>query len=457
MTERCVLLSALLALCTVAPAQWVEAVVPTGQLPGPLCWQPAVNRVYVANEGDSTLTVIDGRTNEVLDPVVVGPAPNSLAANPGAGRLFVGCWGIREVVTVDCYGDTVVARHALRDRPYLLVSAPAFDRVLCIGESLLYVFSADGDSLRTTFGYRRVLTQPVYTAVLAPEHGKLYIFDGGQARVVDVVGDSMLPPIVLERCRFPEASCYHPGTGRVFVGSWSQVGFFVIDAALDSVLLGSTQVSDVHALVYNPTADRIYLASDQVGYEWVYQMNPATMVPTRLAPHPGCGEVGLCVNPVTNRGFAAYQDFDTFRVIVFDCEAGRELTRVPIPVVDYQRNCVNEAEGRVYFSGINQVVVIRDSLLTGVEEPREAQRRLVGRGPTIVRGILFQPVSPFTTHSSLFDHGGRKVMELRPGGNDVRHLSPGVYLVREAETDDRGAGASRKVVVLRGDGRAARR
>jgi len=31
----------------------------------------------------------------------------------------------------------------------------------------------------------------------------------------------------------------------------------------------------------------------------------------------------------------------------------------------------------------------------------------------------------------LLDAAGRKVMELRPGANDVRHLSPGVYFVRE--------------------------
>ncbi|MFO7675426.1 MAG: hypothetical protein R6X12_03810 [bacterium] len=453
MTGRCLLLSVLLAFGTVASAQWVEAVVPTGRLPGPMCWQPAVNRVYVANEGDSTLTVIDGRTNEVLDPVVVGPAPNSLAANPGAGRLFVGCRGTPEVVTVDCCGDTVVARHALRDRPYLLVSAPELDRVLCIGETLLYVFSADGDSLRTVFGYRRLRAYEVSTAVLAPEHGKLYIFDHEQARVVDVLGDSMLPTIGLERCYFPDASCYHPGTGRVFVGCYSQVGFFVIDAALDSVLPGGTRVPDVSALAYSPTADRIYLASDQVGYEWVYQMSPTTMAPARLAPHPGIGEVGLCVNPVTSRGFAAYEDFDTFRVIVFDCEASRELTRVPVPVVDYRHNCVNEAEGRVYFSGIDQVVIIRDSLLTGVGEPDVRAHPAGASGPTIVRGVLHLRPSPFPLpvgegqevrgRSLLLDAAGRKVMDLAPGENDVRRLARGVYFIRRQDTGE----SSRLVLV----------
>ncbi|MFO7639686.1 MAG: T9SS type A sorting domain-containing protein [bacterium] len=33
---------------------------------------------------------------------------------------------------------------------------------------------------------------------------------------------------------------------------------------------------------------------------------------------------------------------------------------------------------------------------------------------------------------TLLDASGRKVMDLTPGDNDVRHLAPGVYFVRTA-------------------------
>jgi hypothetical protein len=69
--------------------------------------------------------------------------------------------------------------------------------------------------------------------------------------------------------------------------------------------------------------------------------------------------------------------------------------------------------------------------------------------PFIVRGSLSLSgsSSSFQT-SSLLDASGRKVMELQPGRNDIRHLAPGVYFVGRPETGDGGPRtAVRKVVV----------
>jgi len=65
---------------------------------------------------------------------------------------------------------------------------------------------------------------------------------------------------------------------------------------------------------------------------------------------------------------------------------------------------------------------------------------------SVVRSVLFLPVSPSTIRTSLFDMTGRKVMELHPGSNDVSRLSPGVYFMREAQAQ---AQAVQKFVVAR--------
>ncbi|MFO7676614.1 MAG: serine hydrolase [bacterium] len=49
----------------------------------------------------------------------------------------------------------------------------------------------------------------------------------------------------------------------------------------------------------------------------------------------------------------------------------------------------------------------------------------------------------------LLDISGRKVADLRPGTNDVRHLSPGVYFVAEPRTTNQELRTSTKVVVAR--------
>ncbi len=70
---------------------------------------------------------------------------------------------------------------------------------------------------------------------------------------------------------------------------------------------------------------------------------------------------------------------------------------------------------------------------------------------TIVRGVLFLGDCPrmgTVPKTALLDISGRKVLDLKPGPNDVRALSPGVYFVREAQTQAR-AQAVRKVVIQR--------
>jgi hypothetical protein len=49
--------------------------------------------------------------------------------------------------------------------------------------------------------------------------------------------------------------------------------------------------------------------------------------------------------------------------------------------------------------------------------------------------------------ASLTDISGRKVMDLAPGQNDIRHIAPGVYFLRPAESGERPA--VRKVVIQR--------
>ena len=67
-------------------------------------------------------------------------------------------------------------------------------------------------------------------------------------------------------------------------------------------------------------------------------------------------------------------------------------------------------------------------------------------GPTVVRGsmLVSRPVHP-STPWTMFSITGRKVMSLQPGANDIRHVAPGVYFVRSAESGERSAAT--KVVV----------
>ncbi|MEO0085032.1 MAG: glycosyl hydrolase family 18 protein [candidate division WOR-3 bacterium] len=78
---------------------------------------------------------------------------------------------------------------------------------------------------------------------------------------------------------------------------------------------------------------------------------------------------------------------------------------------------------------------------TGVAESPGAEVQ-GQRRPTVVRGILRLPASPAF---SLYSTDGRKVIELRPGLNEVRQLKTGVYFI----CPGRGSVPGEKVVVLK--------
>ncbi len=83
---------------------------------------------------------------------------------------------------------------------------------------------------------------------------------------------------------------------------------------------------------------------------------------------------------------------------------------------------------------------------TGVEEMPNVEVRMPNA--TIVRGVLRVPETGMTNDQcpmTLLDIAGRCVMDLMPGENDVGHLSPGIYFIRQ---EDESSGV-RKVVIQR--------
>jgi hypothetical protein len=118
-----------------------------------------------------------------------------------------------------------------------------------------------------------------------------------------------------------------------------------------------------------------------------------------------------------------------------------------VPLEDQAATTNNLGLGSPFTGNLEVYPVYRVGFAAGVEESPRLQATSSKLGPTIVRGVLLLPGDrrPATgDRSALLDVGGRKVMDLRPGANDVRSLAPGVYFVREAQAQVQ---AIRKVVI----------
>ena len=109
--------------------------------------------------------------------------------------------------------------------------------------------------------------------------------------------------------------------------------------------------------------------------------------------------------------------------------------------------CINPLAARIYAANYlgSSIAVIRDSAVSAVAGFQPVAETPHPQ-PTINRGILPQPGKQKAT---LLDITGRRVMDLAPGPNDIRHIAPGVYFLHQPTADGRQLTAVRKVVVQR--------
>jgi hypothetical protein len=104
------------------------------------------------------------------------------------------------------------------------------------------------------------------------------------------------------------------------------------------------------------------------------------------------------------------------------------------------------AEVIVCVPGYN--TVIYKFVAIGVEEPRPPFANRQPPSATVCRGILNlqSTIEDRQSKMLLVDVSGRKVMQLRPGPNDVRRLPPGLYFLRMANSE--GRMANTKVLIV---------
>jgi hypothetical protein len=118
------------------------------------------------------------------------------------------------------------------------------------------------------------------------------------------------------------------------------------------------------------------------------------------------------------------------------------------PWVARDGHVVAVKDGKVWVYGGGNQPDVWSTDGTGIAESGTPTVSRPDRIATIARGVLLLPQSGVAeSQHLLLDTSGRKVLDLRPGANDVSRLSPGVYFVREASGVKREESSVTKVVL----------
>ncbi|WP_148588551.1 IPT/TIG domain-containing protein [Streptomyces sp. WAC01526] len=147
-----------------------------GDTPEGITLTPDGARVYVANRGSNTVSVIDTATNTVIDTIATGAGPTDVAISPDGTRAYVASFS-GSVSAIDTATDTVVATILAGDVPVLLAVSSDGARVYVTnaGSSTVSVIDT---ATNTTIDNIGVSAQPRFPA-LSPDGAHLYVPNSG--------------------------------------------------------------------------------------------------------------------------------------------------------------------------------------------------------------------------------------------------------------------------------------
>lgn len=293
---------------TAAPASPRVTLVATGGFPTAPVVNPATNKVYVANAGSDTLSVIDGRTNEVTN-IPTSYRPTITLVNPRTNTIFVVTAKGLDVVDGD-------ANRVVRTVPKLTGRLAAIDVVA----NRVYVTARKGDAV--------------------------HAYDPGSGDVVTV-------PIGVS----PSAMVVNEGTNRLYVANALSSTVTVYDAVTRK-LTTVRGVDHPVALAVNPVTDLVYVANlgkrrdrPPVGRTLTVidgRTNATRQIYVDVAP------IGVAVDSVRNRVFVLSQT--TYAVTVVDADRGKVVGSAT--AIGIGGLAVDERANRVYVGASPFVAVI---------------------------------------------------------------------------------------------------
>ena len=285
--------------------------VTVGSNPTGMSVNPITNQVYIANSGETFVTVIqDGATVGNGQTVSVGIAPSGVVVNPITNKVFVTNQNSNSVSVIDGASNTVTATVAAGTHPFAVAANPLTDKIYVAntGDSVTVV---DGAANATRVAFAGAT--PVSVGV-NPVTGKAYIANqaGNSVTVIDEANNTTSSVSSLGG---PVAVAVDPVLNKIYVANSLSYSVTAIDGATNattSVRVGASPV----AIAVNPVTNMVYVAN-QGTLAKTYQdssvsvINGANNLVTNTIPFGGAGAsvplVAIAVDPYINQVYVVNQ------------------------------------------------------------------------------------------------------------------------------------------------------
>ncbi len=378
--------------------------------PSKLCYNPASNKVYCADYGTKTVTVIDGTTNAVLATIAADSGLVDMCCNPRDNKIYLANgahapqpeerrgpphdYGDATVTVIDGATDTVIATVSTHGRPFVLSYDSLLNKVAAACEGGSLGTSPDSllawpvpSQLRTPGGSglraepkrgptvdiidgasnqltaSAVLTQATAVFCFGPKRGNVYCVgrdrDHSGVVALDMATGRMLAN--LRTGRSPGALCCNSRHNKMYCTIPVDSELMVLDGATNHVRARASLGRMSGRLCYNSRNDKLYCQVSQT--DKVKVLDGKT---EKVKAEADMG-VPMWYDPKNNRVYS----FRGFHAIVAT-DGATDSTIAEIPFHEPGALCSNPRTSTVYCTGRDGVAVIdgrASSLLTTVRIP----------------------------------------------------------------------------------------
>jgi YVTN family beta-propeller protein len=398
--------------------------------PGAMRYNPLNNHLYCLEQGwgnpTNHLVIIDGDSGHVQKILPAGSPTDSITWNPANNKVYFGNARDNTVTILDCVNDSVVATLQVGESPGAMCCSDDGKVYVITSVGGIHVIDGSGDSLRKVI----LVTDHPWALCYDRTDNKVYVgkWYGDPVSVIDVGTDSVVATIPVLPSYY-DMVCWDQNHNKVYVYGSEDDSVSVIDCAGDTVLRNIKVTTGLGGAYSDTTRDKIYFADANGNYLRVVNTESDTFYKSVSV---GTVNALLGNGRPGSEGRVYCTDLFGGAVHVVDCSTDSVLRSIGVGV-EPTGVAWNSAHARMYVSNYNSssITVLMDTFIPGIEENR-TQAASCGPRPTVVKGVLFLPAA--SSHkpqaAGLLDISGRKILDLKPGENDVRALAPGVYFVR---------------------------
>jgi YVTN family beta-propeller protein len=226
----------------------------------------SADKIYVANNSDNTVSVIDGATNAIVATVAVGTSPVGVAVDQNYLVAYVTNGGSASVSRIDGTTNTVTATITVGTNP----GFPAVNHVT----HYLYVPNTGDNTVSVIdelapLGPSVIATVPVGTAPIAATadetNDRVYVTNSGDNTVSVIDGASQTVIATISVGASPRGIAHDLTTDRIYVANFGANTVSVIHGSTMTVIATISTPSAFGVAVNWPTLYRVFVGNNGAG------------------------------------------------------------------------------------------------------------------------------------------------------------------------------------------------